>query len=490
MSATTQAVRQPTPAAAQQGHGHRLLGAIIGIVLAVGLRALPTPHGLTPVGHSILAIMVLTVCFWAFHVLGNAPTSILMLGLLIVAGVKPEHALSAFSELAYWILVVVLFYGYAMQSTGLAKRLSYVILNWFPATYPGIMASLFVIGLVLSFGVPSMTVRTAILTPIAWALVQGLGLKPLSKGASLIMLCTVEMAVIPGCATLYGSLWGPTMVTIFKTANLSLEWTPWFKAMALPTIVWSILLLVGNYIALRPDEELKVEKGFAKKELSKLGSMSAHEKITAAVVIFSVVYWITQGRLHHFPTYVVGMFAMAIFAGSGILQEKDFGGAVSWQLLLFLGAVFSLPTVIKENHVTDWVASIVGPIFQSVSGSVLALAVVLFFAMLLLRFTDPTGFLIMTLLFLTAWKLLPHNGDMAVIAGHNASPIILIAAILMGGHPMWVLYQNFWVALMHGMCENQSFADSHRVRLSHVYAVVSAIAVVFSVGYWHVIGMW
>ncbi len=311
------------------GHGKRILGACVGIGLGVLLRSLPTPRGLTSIGHSILAILVLTVVFWVFEVLGNAPTSVLMLGLLICAGVKPAHALSAFSELAYWILVVVLFYGYAMQSTGLAKRLSYVILNWFPVTYAGILGSLFVIGLVLSFGVPSMTVRTAILTPIAWALVQGIGLQPLSREASLIMLSTVEMAVIPGCATLYGSLWGPLMVGLFKTIGLDLQWTPWFRAMALPTVIWSLLLLVGNWIALRPERELTVGKGFAKTELSKLGNMSTREKIVGAVVILSIVYWVTQGRYHNLPTYVVGMFAMAVFAGSGILQERDFGGAVS-----------------------------------------------------------------------------------------------------------------------------------------------------------------
>lgn len=491
MSASTQAVRPAVAVPAQQpAHQKRLLGAILGIVVAGGLRLLPTPHGLTPIGHSILAILALTVIFWAFHVLGNAPTSILMLGLMIVAGVKPAHALSAFSELAYWILVVVLFYGYAMQSTGLARRLSYLILSWFPVTYAGILSSLFIIGLVLSFGVPSMTVRTAIMTPIAWALVEGIGLKPFSRGSSLIMLSTVEMAVIPGCATLYGSLWGPLMVTLFKAAGLDLQWTPWFRAMALPTVIWSILLLVGNWIALRPEKELSVEQGFAKAELAKLGSMSFHEKLTAVVVILSIVYWVTQGRLHTLPTYVVGMFAMAVFAGFGILREQDFGGAISWSLLLFLGAVFSMPTVLKENHITEWVASVVVPIFKSVSGSVLALALVLFVIMLLLRFTDPTGFLIMTVLFLTVMTLLPRVGARVVIAGYPTDPIVLIASILLAGHPMWALYENFWVALMHGMTGNQSFADSHRVRLAHVYAIVSGLAVVLAVGYWRLIGLW
>ncbi|MBI2817652.1 MAG: anion permease [Acidobacteria bacterium] len=479
MSATMGAVRQP--AAEGRARRNRLAGAIAGIALGVGLRLLPTPDGLTPVGHSILAILVLTVFFWIFNVLGNAPASILMLALMILAGVKPAHALSAFSAVEYWILLVVLFYGYAMQSTGLARRLTYVVLNWFPATYAGILISLFIIGLALSFGIPSMTVRTAILVPITWALVQELGLTPLSRGASLIMLSTVEMAVIPGCATLYGSLWGPLMVSLFKTQGWELNWIDWFRAMALPTMLWSVLLLVGNWIILRPEKELAVEKAFSKTELAKLGNMSLREKLTAGIVILSIAYWVTQGRLHSFPSYLIGMFAMAAFAASGILQEKDFGGAVSWSLLLFLGAAFSLPTIIKENRVSDWLSSIIVPIVHSVSDNVLALAFVLFVAMLLAKFSDPTGFLAMTVLFLPVSSML---------RGVPIDPIVLIATLLIAGHPMWTLYENMWVALAYGMTGGQAFSISHLVRAAHVYFIMSALALLFAVGYWRFAGLW
>ena len=467
-------------AAVQKEHRHRMLGAALGIGLAVGIRLLPTPHGLTKVGHSILAILVLTVVFWVFEVLGNAVTAILMLGLMIMAGVKPQHALSVFSGPSFWILLVVLFYGYAMQSTGLAKRLSYLILNWFPPTYPGVLGSFFLIGLILSLGVPSMTARTAILTPIAWALVQALGLPPKSRGCSLIMLSSVEMAVIPGCATLYGSLWGPLMITLFSKRGMDLQWMPWARAMFLPTVIWCLLLLLGNWLVLRPEKELTIGKAFARSELSKLGSMSKHEKVTAMIVLCSIAYWVT-GNLHHFPAYMIGMFAMAAFTAFGILRDKDFGGAVSWSLLLYLGAIFALPEVIEQNNVTEWVAEFIIPVIQKVSGSILALCLVLCIAMLVLRFGDPTGFLIMTLLFLPVTTFMKNS---------PVSPIVLIAAILMGGHPFWAGYENFWVALMHGMTDNQSYTDSHRVRLAHVYAVMSLVAVTIAVGYWRLIGLW
>ena len=71
------------------------------------------------------------------------------------------------------------------------------------------LSAFFLIGLILSPLIPSMTVRTAIMAPIAWSLVQTLGLKARSRGSALIMITVIEMAVVPGLAFKLGSLNGP-----------------------------------------------------------------------------------------------------------------------------------------------------------------------------------------------------------------------------------------------------------------------------------------
>ena len=480
MSATVQTSSHHAAEEARENR-MRIIGGLGGAALGIGLRLLPTPHGLSGVGHSILAILAMTVVFWIFEVFGNAVSAILMIGLMIIAGVKPAHALAIFSELSFWILLVVLFYGYAMQSTGLAKRLSYLILSWFPPTYGGVLASFFVIGAVLSLCVPSMTVRTAIMTPVAWALVQALGIEPKSRESSLIMLSCVEMSVLPGMGTLLGSLWGPLMIKLYSQQHMpELQWMAWFKAMALPTFVMCVMVLFANWLFLRPSKELTVGKDFAKSELNRLGKMSKHEWVTSAIVLISIAFWVT-GSIHKLPAYVIGMLALAAFAGTGIVKEKEFGGAVSWSLLLFLGVVFGLPEVIEQNGVTEWVSQFIIPVVSKVSGHTLALCIVLMFGMLIMRFGDPSGFLTMALFFLPVSTFLK---------GSTISPMIILAALLYGGHPFWAPYQNFWVALMHGMTDNLSYSSKYRIRLSHVYAITSLIALCFAVAYWRLIGLW
>jgi len=153
-----------------------------------------------------------------------------------------------------------------MNRTGLAQRLSYYVLSLFPGTYAGILAAFFVIGSVLALGIPSMTVRTAIMVPIAWALVQSLSIPARSRGAALIMVTSIEMAVLPGCALLYGSLFGPVVDSCFQAKHFPLSWLGYAKAMTVPTLVLCGLVLAVNPLVMKPEKRLKSSPSFARKD--------------------------------------------------------------------------------------------------------------------------------------------------------------------------------------------------------------------------------
>ena len=214
------------PAAATPAGSQKMKWMFTAIAIAIGLLIimLPTPQGLSRIAQLVLGITAFTAVLWASQVINSGIASVLMMGLMIIAGVKPPLALSGFGSPPFWVLLTVLFYGFAMKKTGLAERVSYYILSLFPSSYGGILTAFFVIGFTLALGIPSMTVRTAIMTPIAWALVQSLGLPKRSRRSALIILTTVEMAVVPGVAFLYGSLSGPVVAQSFAAKNLPLTW--------------------------------------------------------------------------------------------------------------------------------------------------------------------------------------------------------------------------------------------------------------------------
>src|SRR6202163_2859206 len=192
-----------TPVGAIPKTNLKWVGLTLAIVVGVGIALVPGLKSLSHQAQLVLAVTGFSAILWAFQVMNNGVASVLMMALLTLAGVRPPLALSGFGLPPFWVLVTVLFYGFAMKKTGLAERLSYYILSLFPGTYSGILSAFFVIGFVLALGIPSMTVRTAIMVPIAWALVQSLGLANRSRGSALIVLTTVEMAGVSGLPVLY-----------------------------------------------------------------------------------------------------------------------------------------------------------------------------------------------------------------------------------------------------------------------------------------------
>src|SRR6202451_2301853 len=240
----------------------------------------------------IVAIAIAVI--WASQVINTGIASVLMMGLLLLAGIKVPLVLSGFGGGAFWVLLTVLFYGFAMKKTGLAERISYYILSLFPGTYGGILTAFFVIGFMLALGIPSMTVRTAIMVPVAWALVQSLGLGKRSRGSALIILTTVEMAVIPGIAFLYGSLSGPVVAASFEAKHLPLTWLGYAQALTVPTLLLCVLILLINPIVLRPEAPLAANPTFARDRLRALGSFKRPELITGLVVVLSIVFWTTD----------------------------------------------------------------------------------------------------------------------------------------------------------------------------------------------------
>ena len=475
MSATAAA----TPTTAAVASSRKWIWLAIAIAVGLAIAAIPTPHGLSRPAQLVLAVTAFTVVIWASQAMNNGVASILMMGLLIAAGIPVPRAVSGFAGGAFWTLLTVLFYGFAMKKTGLAERLSYYILSLFPGTYSGILSAFFVIGFVLTLGIPSMTVRTAIMTPIAWALVQSLGLPARGKGAALIVLTTVEMAVVPGIAFLYGSLAGPVVAQSFEAKHLPLSWLSYAQVITFPTLLLCILIVIGNQLVLRPEAPLTASHSFAKDRLKTLGSFKRDELITAIVVIVSIGFWTTRGRLHNLPDFFIGMVAVAVLALAGILRDEDMGTGVSWTLLLFIGGVFGLANVIQDYKVTDWLAGYFVPIVQRLTFSTVLLVMAMAVAMFIFRFLDPSSFIAIAVLFLSVVDVTSRAG---------IPPLVLMGALMIASAPFWMLYQNFWLAMGEGLTGNQACTAGQRLRLANAYAVFCLIALAVSVLYWKLIG--
>jgi len=457
----------------------RAAGVAAGLLVGSVVWAWPGIGTLDPVGQRALAIITAGVVFWATDVLNAGITALLVLGLMLAAGVPAPVALAGFSSSAFWILVSVLFFGYAMDKTGMARRIAYRILLVFPATYVGILAAFLTIGFVLTLGIPSMTVRTAILMPIAWALVQALGLPLPGRGSALIVLSAFEMAVLPGCGLLTGALWGPYLTGLFASQQIPLAWIDYAQVMFVPTTVWCVLILAGNLLALRPEGQPGVTRTLAAAELERLGPMSRAERLTTTVVVLSIAAWATQ-PWHRIPPEAIGMMALTALLAGGVLTVPEIGTGIPWHLAIFVGGMLSVSTVITTFKISGWLATFIVPAVAPAASQPWVLVTLLAVGVMAMRFIDPVGFITIAAFFLALAGVAPAWG---------ITPLVLAGVVILPLHPFWFNYQNIWIVMTEGITKKQAYTDGDRVRLATVYAVATIAALWVAVGYWRVTGV-
>jgi len=457
----------------------RIIGAAVSFLIALIVLLLPAPKGLDAVGHRALAIIVLAVGFWATDVLNTGITAVGALGLLIIAKVPAATALSGFSSSAFWLLVSVLFFGRAMEKTGLAKRISYSVLTIFRPTYSGIIFAFLVIGIILAFGIPSMTVRIAIMMPIAWALVRSLQIPLPSRGSALIILSTFEMAVLPGCAILTGSLWGPYLTGLYASVKLPLTWLGYAKVMALPTLIWCVLILIANRMALAPKTPVPATREGIRDQLRSLGSMSRTEKWAGLLICASVLAWITQ-PLHHIPAEAIGMIALVLLFAAKVLVPAEIGTGISWGLALFVGGLLSLSTVITTFKISAWLGTYIVPAVQPFAANPWLLVTAIAVLVVSMRFIDPAGMITIGIFFLAL---------QGFFAARSINSLVLVGAILLPLHVFWFSYQNIWMIMTDGITEKKAYTNGDRFRTATIYLAISLVALWISTGFWKLIGV-
>jgi divalent anion:Na+ symporter, DASS family len=455
------------------------IGAALAVVVAVAIRLQPAIGQLDGTGRSAVAVMALTVIFWVTDVLNAGITALLALGLLIIAGVPSNVALSGFATGAFWILVCVLFFGTAMDKTGLARRISYRILLIFPPTYPGILIAFMLIGFVLTMGVPSMTVRTAIMVPIAFALVQAIKLPLPSRGAALIVLGAFEMAVLPGCAVLTGSLFGPFIAGLFANAGLPITWFEYARVMALPTVIWCALTVAANVMVMRPPAMSSLSRQVVREQLEQLGAMSRPERMTAIIITSAVLAWAAQ-PWHRVPPEAVGMVTLAALFATRVLVPGEIGTGIPWALAIFVGGMLSLTTVMTTYRINGWLGGYIVPAVQPFVDHPFLLVVAISVAVAAMRFVDPVGFLTIAAFFLPLATF---------VASRGVPPLVLTAIILLPIHVFWFNYQNIWLVMTEGISKGSAYTDADRFKLASAFFGVTIVALWIGVAYWRAMGI-
>ncbi|MDA8124026.1 MAG: SLC13 family permease [Deltaproteobacteria bacterium] len=464
----------------------RLWGMLLFAVAGIGIGAVkPFAPELTPQGHAALMAILVAVGLWIFATkwVPLCIGSMVMLLLLIASGLKPSLVFNGYTTRALWILIPALFFGFALNSTGLGKRLAYWVIGLFRPSYLSLTVSWVLIGLLLSVLTPSISVRIAIVIPIAVATLEICRLRHGSKGAALLLLSAWSMVIIPGGGWFTGSLWGPLAIGFFGgTPELQgvISFDSWWRAMLLPSAVLSFLFVLILYRFMKPAEDLNVEQSVFQGESKALGAITFQEKATFAILL-ATFFLLVTGRWNGIPDVAVCLGAFVLLAAFGIIKAQNIGTAISWDFVLFLGTIMGFGLIFQETGLATFLSRSFSPVMAGLAGSAWLLAYVLLLFFFVIRFVDVAQ------LYCTIAFVVPFLPMLA--ADFHIHPLVVFFLFMMGGNCFFMAYQQPFVILGETLAAKAAWTPAQLRQAGIIYFFACLLTLAISLAYWKAVGL-
>jgi len=351
-----------------------LLAAVA--VLALVL-ALPTPAALPVAGHRALAVLAFAVVLWVTEAVAypvSASLIVALLALLIGLGPNPDKpaelmgtksalswALAGFSDSAAMLVAGALFLAAAMQVTGLDKRVALVILSKVGSKTRGILLGAILVGVVLSFFVPSTTARVGAIVPIILGMISAFGLQKESRLAALLMITSTQTASIWNIGIKTAAAQNMVAIGFMEKAfGKSVSWSEWFLYAAPWAILMTVLLYFVMLKVLPPEtDEIPNGQEMVKNQLKALGPVSAVQWRLMAIFVLLLFFWATEKVIHPLDTTTTTLAAVALMLtpGIGVFSWKEAESKVPWGTIVLFAVGISLGTVLLKTKAATWLAN-------------------------------------------------------------------------------------------------------------------------------------
>ena len=457
-------------------HSKKILFAIFVLIALWIMIALPFSPQLENRGHLMLGAVLISICIWVLKPFGlpYSMGALFLAAFGLICGLQPSIVFSGFTEAAVWTLVPALFFGTVLRKTGLGRNIAFSIIRLFKPSYPSLILAWVIIGVVLSIFTPSMTVRVAIMIPIAVQCCELLGLEKIStgkssggqsskgqssRGQSLLMLTAFSMAILPGSGWLTGVLWGPITQGLYhnvpQMAGL-INFESYLSVMLLPQILITILMVILGYIFLRPEEKnILVQSG--KPEFD---SFSSKEKIIlsdkekkAGLILLAVFILFITSSFHGLPTAAICLAAVILFFVFKILSPEDIGTGISWDMVIFVAMALSINSIFSATGISIWLSNIIVPVMEPLTFNTLIFALTMLVILFAWRFVDIALF-IPTMAILI--PLLP-----SIQERYGINPLLWLPLFIMSGNCFFMNYQNMWAMMGSSLAGERSWTAKH-----------------------------
>jgi DASS family divalent anion:Na+ symporter len=327
--------------------------------------------------------------------------------------------------------------------------------------------------------IPQQTARTVITSQMLVNLSESLGYRTPSRASTGLFVASFLGLGQLGFLFLTGSTtsliaWGLMPADVRE----QFTWGYWFLAALPPTLVVIVIVLACAIFLYRPESQPKISYTMVQTQLNILGRLSHKEWISFAVLCFTVTGWLTA-PYHGIDGAWIAIIAFAVLVNTGILDWNLMRKGIDWELLIYMGVTLSIPTLLKQAQIDQWLVSALSP--------------------LILPFVDhPAWFFIVIALITYALKLV-FTSFLAVVTlcvallplsiDVGMSPWIIAMIVLIASEVWFFPYQVDWHMLAFSTTDGKGFSYPLMMWINPVYALAYLIALIAAIPYWRYLGL-
>lgn len=374
-------LQQPLQAGIRKVFDLRRFLIVLGLTAAVLL--LPTPAGLTQVGHNALALFVFTGSILALEP-APLPIAALMVPIAQIAlGIDTAGgAFAPFGQPVLFLILGSLFLAEALRKHGLTRRMALYIIMISGGYFPRLL-----FGLMLGTGLLSMwvlnTATAAVLIPVAITIAQRV--QPQEKAARALEVLILGIAIsssIGAIGTIMGSGENAIAGGLLDQVG-SFGFLDWMRY-GMPIVL--VLLPLSWFLLLRalPVGNITIDTFPAMKEMVRLGELKGAEREIMLVLFLSVALWVGGAWLENLlslpdtllSSAVVAIGAVALLSIDEVVDWNDLKG-VNWGVFFVIGAGLTLGNALDKTGAASWFAGILAPTLQGMPYIVVLSALVL-----------------------------------------------------------------------------------------------------------------
>ncbi|WP_420821101.1 SLC13 family permease [Rubrobacter indicoceani] len=452
----------------------------------IAATAVLLPQELSYEARVALFGFALATILWSTTRINSAYVALMAVMITIFGGGSSQEEL--FESLAsdvIWLMIGAFILGGAMRSTGLAARLTGVVVNR-AKTVRGVFFMVTTVLLPLSFFIPSTSGRAAVMMPVFRSLSDTIGDKKVTRALALLIPTVILVATI---STLIGA--GSHLIAIdlldeISDRNISFaQWALWGVPFGVTAAYLSCLVVMGLFL----DRErlgrplVRRERRGDAEEPNGNKNLSRNEKFTLFILLSMVGLWLTEA-LHgiEIATVTVAGALILTLPLIGVMKWKEGLKSVSWNLILFVGAALALGNALIDSGAAEW---IIDNLFDATGINQLESP---FLILLVIGFLSLTSHIYMTSHAARAVALVPPFLYLAASLDLNPVAVLFISTVGMD------YCQTFPVSskalLMFQETDVETFQPADLLRLSAVLLIVHVVLiVVFYYGYWQWTGL-